>query len=512
MQRQLSKPTGERWKPAAFQMAMVRWLVKHPAGALFADPGLRKTSSTLAAYLAMHKARGCNKALIIAPLRVGEMVWSHDGEIGKWSDFSHLRVSFVHGDHKEAQLKQDADLYVMNPEGLDWLCRCPGCEHPPHSAGKCDTPKCECVEKHATRIKPLLQRGVDTLVIDELSAFKHPDTKRFKLLRPWLGWFRRRWGLTGSPASNGLIDLFGQVYILDLGRALGPFITHYRHQYFLPTGFGGFDWKLQEGAEKKIYAKLKKLAISLRAEDHLDLPALLEQDLFITLPAKARSTYDELERELVVYLEQGRITAANAAVVSGKLRQLVGGAIYDERRKVHHIHDLKVDALVELVNEMNGAPLLVAYEFQHELDRIRKALGDVPAINGQTSSKAAIAAIKAWNAGQLPVLLGQPQAMGHGLNLQACGHHVCWFTLPWNLEIYTQLNARLHRSGQKNRVIVHRLITRKTVDEIVAKALTSKKRVQDCLLDALSALPRGSTRGTLLNNPSRLRSTTCRKR
>jgi hypothetical protein len=497
MQSAISKSRalqGERWIPAAFQKVMTRWLVAHPEAALFADPGLRKTSSTLAAFRALQKARGAHRALVIAPKRVCELVWSQDGEVGKWQDFNHMSVVFVHGDRKAQLLEQDADLYVMNPEGLDWLCRCPGCDHPPHAGGKCDSPKCACAEKHSTRIKPLLKRGVDTLIVDELSAFKHPDTKRFKLLRPWLGYFRRRWGLTGSPAANGLIDLFGQVFILDLGRALGPFITHYRHEYFLPTGFGGFKWKIQEGAEKKIYRKLKNLALSMRAEDHLDLPQLVEQDMYVVLPDKAQLVYESMEEELIAYLAQGTITAANAAVASSKCRQITSGAVYADnaetiagakKRKVHHLHAEKVEALSELVAELQGNPLLVVYEFQHELKRIREALGDVPAINGQTSSADTLAYVKAWNAGKLPVLCGQPQSMGHGLNLQACGHHLCWFTIPWNQEIYDQTNKRLHRSGQQHRVFAHRLLARGTVDEIVAKALTSKKRVQDALLAAL---------------------------
>ena len=216
----------------------------------------------------------------------------------------------------------------------------------------------------------------------------------------------------------------------------------------------------------------------------------------MTLPDKVRKAYEDLEEELVTYLEQGKVTAANAAVVSGKLRQLTGGAIYADdqerlnggtRRKVHVLHEAKVEALVELIDELQGAPLLVCYEFQHELTRIREALGyDAPALNGQTTSKEALAAIKAWNAGELKLLLGQPQSMSHGLNLQSGGCcHLCWFTLPWAQDVYTQANARLHRSGQTNRVIVHRLLARKTVDEIVAKALSSKTRVQNALLDAL---------------------------
>jgi len=479
---------GEKWVPAKCQRDMVKWLVGRPEAALFADPGLRKTSCTLAAFLALRKAGGVHKALVIAPLRVCELVWSQDGEVGRWADFQHLRVSLLHGPDKNDALEVDADLYVVNPDGLAWLVT-------------------------EGRLKDLQRRGVDLLVIDELAAFKHTKTKRFKTLRPWLGRFRRRWGLTGSPVANGLLDLFGQVYALDLGRSLGQFLTHYRHAYFLPTGFGGFEWKLQVGAEKKIYKRLKPLALSLRASDHLDLPKLVEQDLFVTLPPKAQKAYDDLEEELITYLDQGKVTAANAAVASGKCRQVTGGAVYADdnatlnggtRRKVHHLHEAKVEALVELVDELQGAPLLICYEFQHEIERIRAALGDVPVINGQSKSADVLAAVKAWNTGGLKLLGGQPQAMSHGLNLQSGGCcHLCWFTLPWAQDIYAQANARLHRSGQKNRVIVHRLLARKTIDEVVARALTSKTRVQDALLDALkkrgsSTLTSPCTRSMLL--------------
>lgn len=458
--------------PHAYQRAMIKWLLSHPSAALYADPGLGKTSVTLKALQLMRKAGGVHRALVIAPMRVCQLVWTHDegGELAKWSDFADLRVSLLHGKDKDDAAEADADLYVINPDGLKWLIE----------------------SGHLAR---LLKSGVDTLVVDELSAFKHPQTKRFKQLKPWLGRFKRRWGLTGSPASNGLLDLFGQAYVIDGGHALGRYITHYRHQFFLPTGYGGYTWKPQDGAEERIYATIKSFALSTRAEDHLDLPELVEQNLWVTLPERARRIYDQLEEDLLVYLDGKTVTAANAAVASGKCRQVASGGLYlddtddtsvTRSRRVEHVHDAKTEALVDLIDELQGSPLLVAYEFDHDLERIRKALGkNTPAINGHTKTAETAALALAWNRGELPVLCGHPAAMGHGLNLQACGHHVAWYSLTWNFELYDQLIRRVYRQGQKSRVVVHRILARNTVDDCVAKAISSKRGCQDALLNAL---------------------------
>jgi hypothetical protein len=460
--------------------------VQHPAAALFWDPGLGKTSVTLAAFQLLRKAGGVRKALIVAPKRVCQLVWTHDegGELSKWADFSDLHVSLLHGKDKDDAAEVDADLYVINPDGLKWL-----------------------IESGA--LVNLLKRGVDTLIVDELSGFKHPQTKRFKLLKPFLGRFKRRWGLTGSPASNGLMDLFGQAFVLDLGQALGRYITHYRFSYFVPTGFGGYDWKPQEGSEERIYKALGNLALSMRATDHLDLPPLVENNIWVTLPDDARRAYTQMEEDLVAMIADKTVTAANAAVASGKCRQVASGGVYVESpgaapgmgetaeafdlrsRKVIQLHDEKTAALMDLIGELQGSPLLVAYEYEHDLTRIRAALGEeTPAINGRTTPKDALALTVAWNKGLLPVLCGHPAAMGHGLNLQQAGSHVAWYTLTWNYELYDQLNRRVYRQGQKNHVIVHRILARRTVDEIVAKAISAKGRGQDALFQGLKDLRR----------------------
>lgn len=470
---------SERWKPHAYQKTAVKWLIKNAEAGLFLDPGLGKTAISLAAFKALRKEGAVRKALVVAPLRPCSMVWSKSGELGKWKDFIDLTVSLVHGTEKKrlAALDVDADIYVINFEGLRWLC--------------------EASNGRRRLMDTLLKKGVDLLIIDELSKMKHPRTKMFKAMKAWLGCFKRRWGLTGSPVANGLLDLFGQVYALDLGKRLGRYISHYRFNYFTPTGFGGYTWVLKPDAKEAIYSELKDLALSMRAEDHLDLPSLVERNIWVDLPPKVRRVYDDMQDELVAQLESGEVTAANAAVASGKCRQIAGGGLYYEdehdplaKRQVEHIHHAKTEALADLVDELQGQPLLVGFEFHHDLARIRKKLGDVPAIAGGTSLKDTQKYADAWNRGELPVLCGHPAAMAHGINLQAHGHHICWYSPTWNFEFYDQFIRRVYRQGQKNRVIVYRLLARDTVDEAIIKALSQKERGQSALLKALKQLTR----------------------
>lgn len=459
------------WKPRKYQKTGVTWLVKHPEAALFWDPGLGKTTVTLTAFQALYKAKSTGKMLVIAPKRVCYLVWSKDSdqsETSKWLNFHDLKIALLHGTEKDEALATDADIYLINPAGLKWLIESGG-------------------------LKSLLKRGVNHLTVDELSQFKHTDTKQFRQLRPWLRHFKRRWGLTGSPASNGLLDLFGQCYTLDLGKALGRYITHYRHQYFLPAGFGGYDWKLQEGAETKIYKAIRPLALSMRCQDHLDLPDLVEQDLWVNLDAKSRKAYGELEQDLITVIDELGVSAANAAVASGKCRQVASGGLYVElddgertRRKVIQLHTEKSEVLKDLVAELQGSPLLVAYEFDHDLVRIREALGDVPAINGKTKGKETVAIANAWNRGEIPVLCGHPAAMGYGLNLQDSGSHVVWYSPTWNYELYDQANRRVYRQGTKaKRVVIYRILARKTIDEDVVEALRAKGQTQVAVFEAL---------------------------
>lgn len=444
------------WKPHAYQKKAVRFVLENACAGLFLDPGLGKTSIILAALKVLKKERMLRKVLIIAPLRVCYSVWPK--EIEKWTDFSNLTYTILHGKDKEKNLVRDVDIYLINPEGLSWLC--------------------------AKRFKNL---GFDVLVIDESSKFKSTTTQRFKLLRPCLTSFRRRYILTGTPAPQGLLDLFGQVYILDLGNALGRFITHYRNAYFYPTGFGGYDWKLQDGAEVRIQERIKPLTLRLAAEDYLELPQLLVNRVEVELDTYARQRYDEMEEHLLTSLERGEIVASTAAVASGKCRQIANGGLYDAEHNVHHIHDIKARAVADLVDELNGTPALIAYEFEHDLQRLRKVLGkDVPHIGGGVSVRRSSELAEQWNKGQLPMLLGHPAAMGHGLNLQGSGNHVIWHSLPWNFEHYDQFNRRVLRQGSRHKqVFVHHIVAVDTIDELILFTLYRKFRTQKQLLDSL---------------------------
>lgn len=468
------------WQPRPHQLRARRWLKRlQTGGLLLLDMGLMKTSTTLSAFDQLRKAKKARGMLVVAPLRPCYLVWSHEpgiGELWKWLEFHHLTVSLLHGSKKEQALERDADLYVVNWDGLRWL---------DESGG----------------FRELLARGVDTLVLDESSKAKNMRTLRVRSLKPYLPRFARRWLLTGTPCANNLIDLFGQAYCADLGETFGRFITHYRIRYFYPTGYGGFTWKLQPGAEKEIYQRLKRISLSMRARDHLGLPPLIEQDLYVDLPEKARIVYDAMEEDFLAQLDDGVLTAANAGVASGKCRQLASGGVYQDskeldddgfptrRRSVQHVHDAKTEALADLIGELQGDPLLVLYEFHHDLERIRGKLAKknkpIPAINGKTSDHEATAIVRRWNAGELPVLCGQTAAMGYGLNLQQACSHIAIYSQTWDLERDRQAVKRIHRPGQQHRVIVHRLIARDTVDEVISATLRRKSRTQESLLNEL---------------------------
>lgn len=436
----------------------VKWLLEHGGAALFLDPGLGKTSITLAAIKVLHKEGLLNRVLVIAPLRVIYSVWPQ--EIDKWNDFAHLRWTICHGPAKEEAVRADADIYLVNPEGLEWLLQ------------------------RWNLFKP------DTLVVDESTKFKNTQSKRFKLLRAFLPKFNRRWILTGTPAPNGLLDLFGQMFIVDLGYALGRYITHYRNTYFDATGFGGFSWKLREDAEKKIYAKLKPYVLRLQAEDYLDLPDIVENDIVVPLPERARKVYDEMEEEAFAELDaETLLNAANAAAATSKCRQIANGAAYMQEGAYAELHTAKLEALESILEERGGRPVMVAYEFRHDYERACKYFKQTfPCIGGGVSAKQADAHVRAWNAGELPVLFVHPASAGHGLNMQGCDEADCivWFTPTWDRELYDQLIARLRRQGTKlKRLYVHRIVGLNTVDFAVLRALRSKDKTQRALLGAL---------------------------
>lgn len=456
-----------QWKPKGYQKSCIKFMLQHGAAGLLLDPGLGKTSISLAFTKIMREEGLTNGVLIVAPLRPCYLVWP--AEAKKWDDFSGLSVGILHGPNKDDVLREKHDIYVINPEGLQWLL----------------TPK---------NMKLL---RCDILIVDESTKFKHSTTRRFLALKPWLPKFNRRYILTGTPTPNGLMDLFGQVYILDLGHALGGFVTHFRAAFFEPDG--PFGWKLKEHGERDIIKRIQPLCIRMSAKDYLELPPLIDQTLQVELPPKARRTYQEMEHLLITKLRSQKVvTAANVGVATGKCRQITNGGIFFsdlgvKKQGFEHIHDAKVDALIDLIEETSGQPMLVLYEFGHDLDRLKVALKkklglDAPHIGGGTTTKRTAELEHAWNRGELPVLLAQPQSVGLGLNLQDGGPHVTWFSIPWDLEVYDQTTQRVWRQGVKHAAVFrHHIVARETIDELVLGVLASKQRVQSDLLRALQA-------------------------
>lgn len=389
-------------------------------------------------------------------------------EIEKWDDFKELSYTIVHGTHKAYNLGLPRDIYLINPEGIEWLV--------------------------TSEIGRQRLEHLDLLVVDESAKFKNSQSKRFKLLKPWLPFFKRRWILTGGLSPNGLEDLFGQSYILDLGRALGRFITHYRREFFHLAGYSLYDWQPNEDAFPKIVERLSPLVLQMSAEDYLEMPEYVDKGLDgrllgprVTLPPSVRKLYDDLEQEYIGNWTGEDIVGGTSAVVGGKLRQVANGAIYREEGGYLELHDEKLDALESLLGEFGGSPTLVCYEFNHDKERIQRRFPTVEVLGGGISSAKFNALIDRFNAGSVPVLLGHPASMGHGLNLQGSCNRVVWFGLPWDLDHYDQCIARIYRQGQKNsRVFIYHIIAENTKDEEVCKTLELKDRNQQGLLKALS--------------------------
>jgi len=468
----------KKWVPHAYQKKAVQFLLNHGAAALFLDPGLGKTSITLYAFNMLRKQKVASKALIIAPLRVCYQVWP--AEVQEWEQMSGLRVAVLHGPKKEERLQEDADIYVINPEGLEWLIFGEG--------------------KKARRFDPRRWRalGFDTLVIDELTKFKNSSGSRFKALKLVLNTFSRRWGLTGTPAPNGLLDLFGQCYVLDGGNALGRFITHYRAKYFRPLDPNGWKWALQPGAAEEIYEALKPLALRMAAEDYLELPERVDLRISTELPKAAMKLYEDMEEDLLALYDKQLITAGNGGAASMKCRQICNGALYvdddiaskvkGKKRSVLSVHDGKIDALRELIDELQGQQLLVAYEFNHDLDRLRAAFPEAAFIGKGISPAEGKKIEDAWNRGEITLLFGQPASMGHGGNFQKSNAaHVCWFGQFWDYELYDQFIKRILRQGNKaKRVFNYHIIAKDTIDEVVYYDKIRKARNQGQLFDALA--------------------------
>jgi SNF2 family DNA or RNA helicase len=445
------------WHPHEYQMRAIEHFLSRPGAALFADPGLGKTATALAAFSVLHEQRQSKAMLVVAPLRPTYKVWP--SEVSKWTDFEHLRVEVLHGPKKAEALKREADVYVINYEGLAWL-----------------------IEQ--TNNKPL---PFDVLCLDESSRVKNTNTQRFKMLRKFRDRFSRVWILTGTPAPNGIENLFGQVYMIDAGKRLGRYVTHFRREYFYeyPQRGGYSIWEPREGAQKAIQDRISDVAMSLGVKDYLKMPRLIENIINVDLPASARGVYKSLENEFIAALESGVVTAANAAAKGMKLRQISSGGVYGSDGAAT-LHSAKLDALLDLIEEQEGQPLLVAVAFKHEVDRIRQALGrDVPYLGDGISINKSNEIVDAWNRGEIPVLLAHPTSVAHGLNLQAGGNALVWFGLTWSQEEHQQMIARIWRQGQTRPCIVHYIIATDTIDERVVEVLREKERTQGALLNAL---------------------------
>lgn len=458
------QPSKQSWKPHPYQVRAIKLLLGQGSVGLFLDPGLGKTSTVLGAFKILKQMGLAMKMLIIAPKRPALKTWPD--ELAKWLDFSGLTHTILHGDRKDLNLRQDVDIYIINPEGLLWLL--------------------DPVRRH-------LLPQFDILCVDESSKFKDSTTKRFKLLKPLLQTFKRRWILTGTPAPNGLEDLFGQIYILDLGRSLGRYITHFRNNFFQRSGYSMYEWSPRPEAFSEVVEKISPLILQLSAEDYLQMPELVYRNTIIKLPETVFQKYRDVEELFITAMDEGNIVAANAAVAGIKCRQIANGAVYkddsfeDKRREYVVFHDEKLDALEGLLAELNGHPVLVLYEFDHDRQRILERLGDIPVLGSSLSEKKLSSTIDRFNAGQIPLLLGHPASMGHGLNLQGSCHHIIWFGITWNLEYYDQAIARVYRQGQKSEhVFVYHIVASGTLDEKVLRVLTSKDRTQQGLLTALS--------------------------
>jgi SNF2 family DNA or RNA helicase len=488
---------AQHWKPLPYMKRARKFLLDHDAAALLLRPGGRKTSITLSAICELIKRGQAKKVLVLAPLRPCYRVWP--AEVKKWREFEHLRVEVLHGPKKDQALTRDADVYVMNFEGLDWLLKA---TKTPTFGGKT-----------SVRVDPkrFAKLGFDTLVVDELTKCKSTSSQRFKALKHVLGTFKRRWGLTGSPNANGLLQLFGQCYVLDMGKALGPFVTRYRIEYFTAVDPNGWKWVPRPGAAERIYKALAPLAFRMEESEYPQLPPVVHNTICVDLPPAARKVYDLLEEDLLARVGDRLVVAANAAAASSKCRQLASGAVYldpetDELglaklrkggKEWAEVHQAKLDALVDLVDELQGEPLLVGYDFRHDAERVcarlrKDGYGDVPVVGGGTSAKASGLIEARWNCNEVPVLLGHPQSMGHGLNLQggSCAN-VCWFTGTWDFELDDQFFRRVWRDGTgANQVFLHRIVARDTVDEVQVWSLRSKDRGQRALFDALGELAR----------------------
>ena len=448
------------FKPHDYQKYATEFIESHPIAAVILQMGLGKTVCTLTAIEhLMYDTFEVSKVLIVAPLRVAKVTWSD--EIDKWDHLSHLTYSVAVGSEKErlSALKKKADLYMINRENLQWL-----------------------IEKSG------LPFDYDMVVLDELSSFKSWQSKRFRAFMKVRPKVQRVVGLTGTPSSNGLMDLFAEFKCLDMGERLGRFITQYRNAFFIPDRMNGqvvYSYKPRPFSEEEIYRRIGDITISMKALDHLKMPELIENRYPVYMDDGEKQQYESMKKDLILpYLENEAITAANAAALSGKLCQMANGAVYSDEGSVAHIHDRKLDALEDIIEAAQG-PILLCYWFKHDLERITKKLDELKVEYARISSDGSI---RMWNEGKFQVGLIHPASAGHGLNLQAGGNHIVWFGLTWSLELLEQTNARLWRQGQRaETVVVQYLVTAGTIDERILDAISKKEKDQNALIDAVKA-------------------------
>ncbi len=453
-----------KFVPHDYQAYCIQYVKTHPIAALFLTMGLGKTAITLTAVNdLMLDTFDVSKVLVVAPLRVARNTWPT--EVEKWEHLKFLSISVIVGDQKTriGALNHPSLVYVINRETIKWLV--------------------EYYEKNG------LRWNFDMVVIDELSSFKNHQSQRFRFLRKIRPFVKRFVGLTGTPTSNGLMDLWAEIGILDGGERLGRFIGRYREAYFKPGSMNPqtgvvFQYVPKEGAEEQIYERISDIAISMKALDYLNMPECVMASHEVEMSTQEKKLYDMLAKDLLIPLEDGDIDAANAAALSGKLLQMANGAVYDENGTARRIHDHKLEALEDLIEAANGQSVLVAYWFKHDKKRIEEYLSR---LGYQPRDIKSSGDIKDWNVGKIPVALIHPASAGHGLNIQEGGHILIWFGLTWSLELYQQTNARLWRQGQTDVVTVHHIITKGTVDEDVMAALEEKDVTQEKLIAAVKA-------------------------
>lgn len=443
-----------KYSPHDYQRYATNFIINNPISAVLLEMGLGKSVISLSAINElMLDYFDVSRTLVIAPLRVAISTWPE--EIKKWEHLKYLTYSVVTGSEKERidALKKPAHIYIINRENVDWLITKSG-----------------------------FKWFFDMVVIDELSSFKSYQAKRFKSLLKARPNVKRIVGLTGTPSSNGLMDLWAEFRLLDMGERLGRYITHYRQNFFIPDKRNQqiiFSYKPKDGAEKMIYSLISDITISMKSKDFLKMPECVINEIDVSLSEEERKLYDRLKADMILKLEDEEIDAVNAAALSNKLLQMASGAVYNDDKESIHIHDRKLDALEDLIEGANGKPVLVAYWFKSDLERIKKRF-DVREI--KTSKD-----IADWNEGKVPIAVIHPASAGHGLNLQAGGSTLIWFGLTWSLELYQQTNARLYRQGQDSTVVIHHILTKGTIDEDVMKALKTKEKIQDALIDSVKA-------------------------